>query len=473
MKKIVSMVALLLSAGMAMAQANDPVIMTVNGKPVLKSEFEYSYNKNNSEGVIDKKTVREYVDLFINYKLKVEAALDAKLDTMKSFQDEFKMYRDQQIRPSFVTDDDMEAEAKKVYQNTKDQIGPNGLVMPAHILIQVNQKAEEAEKAKAKERIDSIYGALKAGADFAEMATKFSQDPGSARKGGTLPWIGPNQTVKEFEDVAYSLQVGQMSEPFESPFGYHIILMKDRKQLEPYDSLRTNIMKFLEARNARDHVAKTIIDSVAKQRGITTAELMDERTEQLCANDIELKNLVREYHDGLLLFEISNQTIWDKAAKDSLALANYFKKNKKKKYKWDEPRYKGMVFHVKVPEDVEAVKNSVKGLAFEKWAERLRTTFNNDSVIRIRVEKGIFKRGDNAYIDKLVFHKDTTTRQVKNYPIDDVYGKLIKKPENFEDVRGQVTADYQDMLEKQWVAELRKKYAVKVDEAVLATVKEQ
>lgn len=472
MKKIVSMVALLLSAGMAMAQANDPVIMTVNGKPVLKSEFEYSYNKNNSEGVIDKKTVREYVDLFINYKLKVEAALDAKLDTMKSFQDEFKMYRDQQIRPSFVTDDDMEAEAKKVYQNTKDQIGPNGLVMPAHILIQVNQKAEEAEKAKAKERIDSIYGALKAGADFAEMATKFSQDPGSARKGGTLPWIGPNQTVKEFEDVAYSLQVGQMSEPFESPFGYHIILMKDRKQLEPYDSLRTNIMKFLEARNARDHVAKTIIDSVAKQRGITTAELMDERTEQLCANDIELKNLVREYHDGLLLFEISNQTIWDKAAKDSLALANYFKKNKKK-YKWDEPRYKGMVFHVKVPEDVEAVKKSVKGLAFEKWAERLRTTFNNDSVIRIRVEKGIFKRGDNAYIDKLVFHKDTTTRQVKNYPIDDVYGKLIKKPENFEDVRGQVTADYQDMLEKQWVAELRKKYAVKVDEAVLATVKEQ
>lgn len=472
MKKIVSMVALLLSAGMAMAQANDPVIMTVNGKPVLKSEFEYSYNKNNSEGVIDKKTVREYVDLFINYKLKVEAALDAKLDTMKSFQDEFKMYRDQQIRPSFVTDDDMEAEAMKVYQNTKDQIGPNGLVMPAHILIQVNQKAEEAEKAKAKERIDSIYGALKAGADFAEMATKFSQDPGSARKGGTLPWIGPNQTVKEFEDVAYSLQVGQMSEPFESPFGYHIILMKDRKQLEPYDSLRTNIMKFLEARNARDHVAKTIIDSVAKQRGITTAELMDERTEQLCANDIELKNLVREYHDGLLLFEISNQTIWDKAAKDSLALANYFKKNKKK-YKWDEPRFKGMVFHVKVPEDVEAVKNSVKGLAFEKWAERLRTTFNNDSVIRIRVEKGIFKRGDNAYIDKLVFHKDTTTRQVKNYPIDDVYGKLIKKPENFEDVRGQVTADYQDMLEKQWVAELRKKYAVKVDEAVLATVKEQ
>ena len=71
-------------SAVAMAQT-DPVIMTVNGQPVLRSEFEYSYNKNNSEGVIDKKTVDEYVDLFINYKLKVIAALDEKYDTLKSF----------------------------------------------------------------------------------------------------------------------------------------------------------------------------------------------------------------------------------------------------------------------------------------------------------------------------------------------------------------------------------------------------
>ncbi len=464
------MAALLLCAGMALAQADDPVIMTVNGKPVQKSEFEYSYNKNNSEGVIDKKTVREYVDLFINYKLKVEAALDAKLDTMKSFQDEFKMYRDQQIRPSFVTDADMDAEARKVYQNTKDQIGPNGLVMPAHILIQVKQKAEQEEMDKAKERIDSIYGALKAGADFSEMATKFSQDPGSARKGGVLPWIGPNQTVKEFEDVAYSLQVGEMSEPFLSPFGYHIILMKDRKQLEPYDSLKADIMKFLEARNARDHVAKTIVDSLAKERGITTEQLMDERTDELCKDDVELRNLVREYHDGLLLFEISNQTVWDKAAKDSVALTNYFKKNKKQ-YKWDEPRFKGMVFHVKVPEDVDAVKKCVKGLPFEKWAERLRTTFNNDSVIRIRVEKGLFKKGDNKLIDRDVFKvADVKVDSVKGYPIDATYGKLLKKPQDYTDVRGLVVADLQEELEKQWVAELRKRYSFSVNEEVLKTV---
>ena len=162
--------------------------------------------------------------------------------------------------------------------------------------------------------------------------------------------------------------------------------------------------------------------------------------------------------------------VWDKAAKDDAGLAAYFKKNKKRYY-WDEPRYKGMVYHVKQNEDVEAVKNCVKDVPFDEWAEKLRVTFNNDSVLRIRVEKGIFKAGDNAFIDKMVFKKDTVVTPVKNFPIDAVYGKILKrKPESYEDVRGLVTADYQDQLEKQWVADLRKKYPVEVYYDVLKTV---
>ena len=94
---------------------SDPVIMTVAGVDVPRSEFEYSYNKNNTEGVIDKKSVEEYVDLFINYKLKVQAALDAHIDTTTAFRQEFAQYRDQQVRPTFVTDADMLEEAHKVY----------------------------------------------------------------------------------------------------------------------------------------------------------------------------------------------------------------------------------------------------------------------------------------------------------------------------------------------------------------------
>lgn len=464
--------ALLLGAGSVFAQSNDPVIMTINGEKIYRSEFEYSYNKNNSEGVIDKKSVEEYVDLFVNYKLKVVAALDAKMDTLTSFKNEFAQYRDQQVRPALITDEDVENEAKKIYQNTKNSIGEQGLIRPAHIFLMIRQQAAPEDLEKAKVRIDSIYNALKGGADFAELAKTLSQDPGSARDGGLLPWIGPGQTLKEFEDKAYALQVGEMSEPFLSPAGYHIVLMKERKQLEPYDSLRSNIMRFIEQRNLRDRIVEQKIEDLVKSSAgkLTKEEIMQQKADSLQALDSDLKNLIREYHDGLLLYEISNRLVWDKASKDEEGLAKFFKKNKKK-YAWSEPRFKGMAYHVKMQEDVEAVKECVKNLKFDDWASALRKAFNSDSVIRIRVEKGLFKQGDNALIDREVFKKDTTVTAVKDYPIDATYGKLLKKgPEEYTDVRGLVTADYQDQLEKDWVAELRKKYTWVVDESVLKTV---
>ncbi len=460
-----------LCGGVAMAQTPaDPVIMTVNGEPVLRSEFEYSYNKNNSEGVIDKKSVKEYVDLFINYKLKVVAALDAKYDTLTSFKNEFAQYRDQQIYPLIVTDEDVEKEAHKIYDETAKRIGPDGLIQTAHIMLRLNQQASKEEQEATKVRIDSIYQALKNGADFAELAKKVSQDPGSAKQGGLLPFIPKGQFVKEYEDAAFALQPGEMSEVVQSPYGYHIILMKERKQFEPYDFHRESILKFIEQRNLRDRIAQQKVDELVKENGKTKEQIMEEKAGELSATDSDLKNLIREYHDGLLLYEISNKLVWDKAAKDEEGLKKFFKKHKKN-YRWDEPRFKGMAFHVKDSADLEAVKKSVKKVDFNNWAETLRTTFNNDSVLRIRVEKGIFKKGDNALIDSMVFHKDTTVTKVKDYPFDDVYGKILKKgPEDYTDVRGLVVADYQEELEKQWVAELRKKYLYTVDPEVLKTV---
>ena len=197
---------------------------------------------------------------------------------------------------------------------------------------------------------------------------------------------------------------------------------------------------------------------------------MVERTDSLSAADPEMRYLIQEYHDGLLLYEISNREVWEKGAKDEAGLAAYFKEHKSD-YAWSEPRYKGIAYHVKDKADVKAVKNCVKKLPFDQWAEALRTTFNPDSVIRIRVEKGLFKQGDNALIDKEVFKSNTTVTPMEGYPIDAVYGKLLKKgPEDYTDVRGQVTADYQDMLEKAWVYDLRRRYPFTVNKEVLKTV---
>ena len=454
----------------ASAQSSDPVIMVVNGQPVPRSEFEYSFNKNNAEGVIDKKNVEEYLDLFINYKLKVEAAKEAKLDTMTSFKEEFASYRDQQIRPVFINDADVEAEAQKIYKETQTRIDSmGGMIKPAHILLLVGQKATAEQQNAAKVRIDSIYNALKKGADFGELARRLSQDKGSAAQGGELPWLTKGQTLKEFDEVAYSLAKGEMSAPILSPAGYHIILMKDKGNFFPYDSVHADILRFIDQRGLRESIIDNKLKEIAAEQHVTTAQLLDAKAAEMSAEDLDLKYLIQEYHDGLLLYEISNSTVWDKAAKDEAGLANYFNKNKKK-YKWEQPRFKGIAYHVKDVADLKAVKAAVKNLPFDQWAEKLRTTFNNDSVLRIRVEKGIFKQGDNALVDREIFKKDTTVKQLKDYPYDAVFGKKLKAPQSYQDVRNLVLTDYQEQLEKEWVAGLRKKYAVKVDETVLKTV---
>lgn len=469
MTKFAMSVAGLLCSLAVSAQVNDPVIMTVGGKPVLRSEFEYSYNKNNTDGVIDRKTVEEYVELFVNYKLKVAAALEEHFDTLTSFNKEYLEYRDQQIRPTLIDDADIEAEARKIYQSTKDRIGPDGLVEPAHILLRLAQQADAQTQSKVKQRADSIYNALLAGADFAEMARKYSEDPGSAQRGGSIGQISRGQTLKEFEDATFALKDGEMSKPVLSSVGYHIIKMIKHADFPPFDSLREDIRNFIEARGLREAVINEKIEALAKQGNTTPANLMNQRADSLAAIDQDTKYLFQEYHDGLLLYEISNREVWDKASKDEEGLKAFFKKNKKK-YKWDSPRFKGIAYYAKDNKDIAAVKKSLKGVSFDKWAEVLRSTFNSDSVLKIRVEKGLFKKGDNVLVDKYEFDVDTIPADKKDYPYCATYGKMLKAPKEMSDVRSQVTSDYQDAMEKKWLQGLRKKFPVVVNKDVVATV---
>ena len=456
---------------MAMAQDADPVIMTINGKPIQKSEFAYSYKKNNGPEVIDHKTVTEYVDLFINYKLKVEAALDAKYDTLSSYNQEFRKYRDQRVLPTLINEDDVEAYAKGIYNSTKESIGADGLILPAHILLYTGQNASDSLMKAQEAKADTVYQKLVNGADFVEMVKKYSGDPGSKMKGGEIGWISKGQTLKNFEEAAFALKKGEMSKPILTEVGYHIILLKDRKQLEPYDTLRADIMKYIERQQVRTQIAKNRLKNIAAQESKTENQVMDERADSISAIDDDMKYLIREYHDGLLLFEASNREVWEKAANDEAGLTAFFKKNKKK-YAWDAPRFKGIAYYTKDVADVAAVKKSVKGKRFSEWANILRTTFNNDSTLRIRVDKGIFKEGDNGLVDKMKFGvADAKTKSYKNFPNVEVFGKMLKAPEEMDDVRSLVVADYQDEKEKAWVNELRQKYPVSVNWDVVETVK--
>lgn len=475
-KKILAGCALLFSSLAAMAQQSaDPVVMTVAGEPVTRSEFEYNFNKNNTDAVVDKKSVREYADLFAVYKMKVRAALDAKMDTVSSFQKEFRHYRDLQIRPMLVPDVVVEKQCEDYYNGMLEVLDGKDLIRPAHILVLLPQNADAGVQEQKRLLADSIYNVLMQGTAFEDLAHRFSDDVQTGKNGGALPWVGPGNTLKEFEDVAYGLQAGEISRPFLSTVGYHIVKMLERKQLEPFDSLHPQIHRFMERRGVHERLAADALDSLVQKYGgkYTTDQILDMETERLCAENKELKFLVKEYHDGLLLYELCSTQIWEPAKKDTLGMEKYFKANVKD-YAWDKPHFSGMVFYCKNKADLKKVKKILKSEKDDsKWIPLVRENFNQDSVM-VRMDKRLFVLGENNNVDALIFKvKGADIIPLENYPYVGYVGKKLKKgPSKWTDVSAKVVQDYQKYCEDAYVAELRKKYPVVVFEEVLSTVNE-
>lgn len=455
------------------AQQNvDAILMTINGKPITKAEFEYSYHKNGSvEGAVEKKTVAEYVPMFVDYKLKVAAAEAAHLDTLSSFKQEFRTYRDMQLTPYLVDTAFIDSVAQVVYRNTERQLKGADLIRTAHILIRIPQKASPDAKKVAEAKADSIYKLLLGGADFAELATRFSEDPGSASKGGGLPLVGPGSFVKEYENAAYKLKVGEISAPVLSPFGYHIIKMLERKPLDPYGKVKPEIIELLKKQNIEEASSVHRINQLVRASGgrLTRESVLDSVLTAHIDENPDLKFLIQEYHDGLLLYEISKREVWDKAASDTLNLEKWYKAHKPD-YRWDSPRFKGFVFHSKNPKLAKKVRKLLKKNAEGNWKALLKDSFNKDSVVVAVSGPYLCKEGENGYVDTYAFGRKTEHPSQKGYAVSGVSGKVLKQPKSWLDVRSQVISDYQADREKAWVESLRKRFSCKIYEDVLRTL---
>ncbi len=474
--KIIAILGASLMMGLtAVAQTTDPVIMKINGKNITKSEFEYSFNKNNSDGVIDKKTVEEYVPLYVDFKLKVAEAESQRLDTLSAIRKELDGYKEQMVVPTIVDSAYIEREARATYEQTAARFEGQDLLTASHILVLMRQDATAEQQAAAKVRIDSIYDALKAVPKdqlvekFAEMAKEKSDDKGSAQRGGALGQFGKGMMIPDFENAAYALKAGEMSAPVKSTVGWHIIYMTDRHPFESFEYHHDNIIKFLEQRGVKEASANAYLDSVANERKITRVELVDELHKQMMEKDADVKNLSQEYYDGTLMYEVTKKDVWDKAQQDAQGQEAYFKAHKQD-YAWDAPRFIGIVIHTKDAATMAKVKKLLKGVAEDDLA-KTAVSLNNDSVKVVRVERGIFKQGDNANVDKLVFGQKTELKPMSGYPETDVWGTKVKAPRSAKDVKGHVVTDYQNEQEKLWVEGLRKKFAVEVYDDVVKTVK--
>ena len=586
MKKVFLSIVLLAGSLMGFAQ-EDKVLLTINGEPVMLSEFLYIYEKNNQENSLEKKSMEEYLDLFINFKLKVTEAIAQGVDTTEAFKKELAGYR-AQATPKYLQDQEaidslvamsynrkanvrraahiaiqcpadadsatvaaatakielarervttgVEKKAKKgrkwitvrepeafadvAREMTEDPAGkenggelgwievfrfvypfedavyttpvgevthifrsPYGFhialveeerayeeVHAAHIM-KMMPRGNEATAMDAKKKIDSLYQAVLAGADFAQVAIENSDDKGSAVRGGDLGWFGRGMMVQPFEDITFGLEEGAMSEPFPTRFGWHFVKLYEKRGIQPLDSIRQQMLNQVKRDVRFAEAEKSFIQKTRAEYNLP-AEMTDAEVKAYADAHLEekyedLRNLVREYHDGILLFDVSLREVWDKANKDTKGLAAYFKANKKN-YTWDEPRFKGYMIYAKDEVSAKAAKQIAKSANPDSVVSYINQRINVDSVTYVRVEHGLWTKGKNAAVDKYAFKdKAAEYTPAEEFPFVIPVGKVIKAPQEYTDVRGQVTTDYQDYLEKLWVEALREKYPVVVNKEAL------
>lgn len=215
----------------------NPVLMTIGDQEITVEEFITVYQKNNVEGeVLDKKSLEEYLELYINFKLKVKEAEDLGMDTVKSFKNELKGYRDQLAKPYFVDEEMNKHLLEDAYERMQSD------VRASHILISLDQYAPPADTLEAYNRLIEIRNRIvNDGEDFNEVAAEVSDDPSArdmpargfqpARKGnkGDIGYFSVFDMVFPFEEAAYNLKVGEVSMPVRTQFGYHLIMLQAKE----------------------------------------------------------------------------------------------------------------------------------------------------------------------------------------------------------------------------------------------------
>ena len=457
----------LLASTTALAQVTDPVLMRVNGKEVTRSEFEYAFNKNNNNLAGEGQSVEEYLPMYVDFKLKVAEAEALQLDTLTSFKEEYERDRNLMAESYLVDSCFINDEAYKVYAKDSATIGLDGFIEVAHIVFLAKQTAPSADVELAKARIDSAYTMLNEGKTFEDVA-KYFNIPAQALRSFE---IVRGQVYPEFEQAAFALADGSYSAPFESPAGFHVVKRISSRPFGSFEEYKPAIINMLEQQNIREAARMKRGRDLAAAFGgdITPQEALAREDSLLESKYPEFGNLMREYYEGLLFFEVSTREVWDKVAADEEGLAKHFKKNRKK-YRFDTPRFRGAVVQANSQENLDVIKGILAGQEFDNYKSAIEEKLPKDSVRTVRVEVGIFAVGDNAWVDSKVFGQGEGGKLRRGFVVAETVGEVIDAPQTYKDVKGVVTADYQKYLEEKWVKSLRKKYKVKIDKEVLKTV---
>jgi len=633
----------------AQNNTNDEILLTINGKEITRGEFERIYKKNN-DNVADQKSLEEYLDLFINFKLKVTEAESLGMDTTTKFKVELNGYTQQLAQPYLVDENVVEELIKEAYERLKTEVRASHIMvrvapdadpadtlkaynkilalrqlvmkgtdfatlardssddmsaqqnlgdlgyfsafrmvypfetmayntavgevsMPirtrfgyhiikatdrrpaigeihvAHIMLMAPASASAEEIATAREKATELYAQLQAGADFAELATKYSEDPGSASKGGELPWFGSGRMIPEFETAAFALQKdGDFSQPIQTAFGWHIIKRLEKKSGQSFEEMYSEIKSKVTG-DARSQLSKsTVVERLKKEYNYTVVNnlnriyavvdstifqrkwefekaaglnqnlfsidgkmfteqdfakylassaqvsapisiaafvdmyyakfvekvVIDYEIAKLPEKYDDFRYLINEYHDGILLFELTDKMVWSKAVKDSLGLAQFYETNKNN-YMWEE-RFDVAIYKFtdgyNIAKAFKKIDKAVKqGNPYNVVMQQFNTA--TDSIYFL--EEGKYLQGKTQLIDKLFENKAQYTSPQAVVFSDDkklvIVNSLIpRQPKELMEAKGLITADYQQFLEEKWLQELRAKYNVVVNQEVFKKI---
>ncbi|MBS1947307.1 MAG: peptidylprolyl isomerase [Bacteroidetes bacterium] len=628
-------------------------LMLTNGKPqavfsygantVSKEDFLKAYTKNNNEGKPTEKSYRDYLELYIRYKLKVKAAYDMHLDSLSAQLTELKNFRNQ-VANGYMNDEESlnklineayERSLKDVHvafifvaapqnatpadtlgaykkinsiynelkkekdfgeeaalhsedpsaKNNHGDLGwinvftlpyeletlayatqplhfskpyrakggyvifknlgerkASGKIKVAHILLAIPPNADTAVKAQIKLQADSVYNAIINGANFGELARKYSSDNLSYQTGGEIAEFGVGKYEPAFEEAAFHLNKdGEVGKPVLTTFGYHIIKLLSKRNIpekdkETFEGLKqrikadariavatkkflnkifrqTNFKKYpvneqklsiytdsiLQRRSTADFPQfsnNTLLFSINKKnytikdwinyaRGAKSNPVFARKNNgELMEKFIEMTALtyyrehleeynkdfayqLKEFREGNLLFEVMQRKIWDKAAVDSAGLRNYYNAHRDKY--WWQPGADAVLFTCTSEKAADDVKSKLQN-NFPGWRKLIDGS--NGSV---QADSGRFEQAQLPISDKKSVTAGFTSFIV--VPPDNTvsFAYIIrlyseKTSRSFEEAKGFVINDYQNYLEDKWIAELKKKYPVKVNETVLKSL---
>jgi peptidyl-prolyl cis-trans isomerase SurA len=637
---------LILFVGTLHAQLVDKdILFTVDNEPVYAEEFLRVYSKNLDLVQDDsQKDVEEYLKLFTSYKLKLREARELGFDEKKSYIRELSNYK-KELAKNYISDPEVtDALVEEAYERVSNDVRANHILikvsenatpadslkaynelmaireraikegfeevrkeihngktifgeelgyfsgfkmvykfenvayntdveeisMPfrtrfgfhiinvidkrksegerevAHIMVRGNDKDSLVEK--PEDRIQDIYKKFIQGEDFEALAKQFSDDKNSSPQGGMLPSLSRGQlSVKEFEDIAFGLDsVGQVSEPFKTDFGWHIVKLYAIKPIPDFETMKPELIGKVKRDSRSKLIDEALINKLKLKYGIDEEQIALHYFESIITDDYfrntwklpedfnedkvlikigkqdflytdfgnyllktqrnsrikepikslvkkkydtflsetlikyqednlefeneEFAHIVEEYRDGLLLFELMEQTIWNMASSDSIGLQNYYESHKE---------------NYVLPQRIDAVvASSVKKKTIKRVAdllnqdmefEQIKSLINSNNKIDVIFTTGIMDDKHQSLPENFEFKKGISEihKQNKAYQVVKVREVLPETQKTLEEARGAVVSDFQAYMEEKWIDGLAKKYKIVVNDDVFEKVKNQ